>query len=423
MRLLRRIERSYIFITDNVLLGHAACVLILLLLRYLGGDGTIHRRHDIQANRLDRVARLLVQSDRYLGVFPERHLAETKIAVLASPYQHIAFSCGQRAFTLRVRILAGYRIELRVIIDLELYVCALGGFPFLIRHRNNGFGGRRVIVDDIDFRMGACPLHDLLRSIIFTEHLRVHQHSAVSRPIEPCQIKNRLRLASAKEIPLTIHPCLYPCVVIVSMRPTRRVHLARRNANRTKRGDGEGRLLTTTSIGGLHRSQRRTGTCVRRCVDDLLVAPVVHLQHGVVKREILYPLFQLGVEHRTALVQVLVIHPHGQHEMAENILRDTLPPRHLLPRLERRADVPQIKIATIIRDIPNRHIRVHKSQRLPFSGSHLLVKHSEKIPIRQSGLLGLEIILYLSSIRSIRDEMLLIIASCPCDKQSEQPQK
>ena len=423
MRLLRRIERSYIFITDNVLLGHAACVLILLLLRYLGGDGTIHRRHDIQANRLDRVARLLVQSDRYLGVFPERHLAETKIAVLASPYQHIALPGGQGAFTLRVRILAGYRVELRVIVNLELYVSALDGFPLLVVHRDNGFGGRSVVVDDVDFRMGACPLHDLLRSVVFAEYFRVHQHAAIGGSVEPSQVEYGLRLASAEEIPFTVHPGLYPRVVIVSMRPTRRVHLARRNANRTKRGDGEGRLLTTTSIGGLHRSQRRTGTCVRRCVDDLLVAPVVHFQHGVVQGEVLDALFQLGVEYRTALVQVLVIYPHGQYEVAEDFLRDAVAPRHLLARLERGADVSQIKVTAIIRDIPNRHIRVHKSQRLPFRGSHLLVKHSEKIPIRQSGLLGLEIILYLSSIRSIRDEMLLIIASCPCDKQSEQPQK
>ncbi len=71
-------------------------------------------------------------------------------------------------------------------------------------------------------------------------------------------------------------------------------------------------------------------------------------------------MLQLIKENHAAFIQILIVDSYRQYEMAEDILWDAIAPRHLIPCLERGTDVFQIEIATIVRDVSNRHIGVHE---------------------------------------------------------------
>ena len=194
-------------------------------------------------------------------------------------------------------------------------------------------------------------------------------------------------------------------MVVVGMCPTRGIDLTGGNTHRTQGSHREGGFLTATAVCGLDRSQRRAGAGIRRGIDHLLVAPVVHLQHRIVERQVLHPVFQLREENRTAVIQVLVVHTHREDKMTEDLFRNAFSPRHLGFRLEGSTHITQIKRPVVIGQVADRHVGIEEGQGLLLGWRHLLVKHFEQIAIRQGYLFRLEILLYLSPISGIRDEM------------------
>ena len=194
-------------------------------------------------------------------------------------------------------------------------------------------------------------------------------------------------------------------MVIVGMCPTGRINLTSGNTHRTQGSHRKGRFLTATAISGLDRGQGRAGAGIRRSIDHLLVAPVVHLQHRIVERQVLHTIFQLCKEDRTAVIQVLVVHTNREDKMAEDLFRNALSPRHLGFGLEGSTHITQIERPTVIGQVADRHVGIEEGQSLLLSWRHLLVKHFEQIAIRQGHLFRLEILLNLSPISGIRDEM------------------
>ena len=88
-----------------------------------------------------------------------------------------------------------------------------------------------------------------------------------------------------------------------------------------------------------------------------------------------------------------------------NLFRNAFPPRHLGFRLEGSTHITQIKRPVVIGQVADRHVGIEEGQGLLLGWRHLLVKHFEQIAIRQGYLFRLEILLYLSPISGIRDEM------------------
>ena len=188
-------------------------------------------------------------------------------------------------------------------------------------------------------------MHDFFRTIVTTEYLCMHQHTTISRSIEPSEVEDRFRFASTQEIPLTVYPSFYPSMIIVSMRPTRSIHLTGRNTYRTQSGYSKCGFFTTTAVCGLYRSQRRTCTGIRRCIHHLFMTPVVHFQYRIMQGKVLYTVFQLFVENLTAVVQIFIVHTDWKHKVTEFAFWNQFPPRHFFLCLQGIVDVFQEKLA------------------------------------------------------------------------------
>ena len=93
---------------------------------------------------------------------------------------------------------------------------------------------------------------------VFADHFSVRNfcvkytgvnHHRSGRSIrKPSFIQDFFRLTCSKEIPFTVTPDFYPCMIVITMRPFRRIHLARRNAHTSQGIHCKYRLLTTSSI-------------------------------------------------------------------------------------------------------------------------------------------------------------------------------
>ncbi len=154
------------------------------------------------------------------------------------------------------------------------------------------------------------------------------------------------------------------------MGPARRIDLAGRDPYGTQRRDAEGRFFPASAQAILHRGQGSVGAAVGRLVGHLFVAPVVHFQNGLLHGHALHPRLQLVVKDQPGGIQVLVVGPEGQHEMAELPLRNI--PTHFLSRLEGFPHIRQIECSRVIRHVRERHVRIEEFQRLPLLGGQRL---------------------------------------------------
>ena len=204
------------------------------------------------------------------------------------------------------------------------------------------------MVDHVNLGVAWCHAHHLLGTVVVAKSLGVHQHTARGTFVKPSQIQHWLRLAGTQEVPFAISPGLYPCMVIIGMRPTRRINLTGRNTHRTQRSHRKGTLLATATIGRTERSQWTAGTSVRRAISHVLVAPVVHFENGVLHAQFLHTWLQRLVEHLTRVVQILIVHTHGHHKMAELPFGHRLSPWQSSLGLKSQGYVFLIKITRVV---------------------------------------------------------------------------
>ena len=315
-------------------------------------------------------------------VLAERQFGIAELSVFGGPYQHVAFASRQGSFSLFITLFPGHSIELRIIIEFELHTGIRCRIALPIRYRNGGLGCRCIVTDYIDFRISRSDGHHFLRSFITSEDLGMHQHTATGRSIEPAKVEYRFRFAGSKKIPFPVCPCFYPRMIVVRMRPPGGVDLTGRNAHRTQGGNQQGRFLTTTPVCRAYRCQRRTGTGIGGSIDSLLVAPVVHLQNGIIKGQRLDTILQFFVKHYPCTIQMLIVHPHRKHEMTEHLLGHRFSPRHFLGRLPRGSHIHQMKFAGVVGYVCQRHIGIEKLQCLTLIRRQVRIENSEQITLR-----------------------------------------
>ncbi|CDE06278.1 uncharacterized protein BN677_00947 [Prevotella sp. CAG:485] len=354
--LLRRGKRGCVGIADTVFAHHAAVVESPLLRRGLRQRGRRRRWHQVELQRRPRAFRVL---QRHRQRAARRGLAHAKVGAVGSKDYHVAAACAQRGVTLTVARAHRHRVIFRVVVDAERHTRILHRLARDIRSLHRGQRRGSVVGRNIYSGVMPVSVHDLLRAVVVAaEHIRVHHHAPTCRLIEPGKVENRLRLAGAQEVPFAVGPGFHPGVIVVGMRPARRVDLTRRYAHAAQRRHSKRRLLAAAPYGLAHTRQRRRGPRVRRPVRYLFVAPVVDLQDGLLHAQTLHTLFQLGVEHRPAHVEVLVVGAHRQHKVIPLAQRHRRAPWHLRARTQRRLHILPPERRVIHGPVRLRHVAV-----------------------------------------------------------------
>ena len=373
-----RRERGDIGVADGVFAVEAAVVLRALGRRHLRQIRALGRGNDVDGKG-EFVADRVIQRHRRLRLPPERDLPDAEPPVADGRDEHVAQSCRQRRLSPAVGRFARHGEELGVIVKFELHGRTLHGTARRVGDRHGERSACGIVRNHVDFGVVGRGFHHLLRAVVITEDLGVHQHPAAGRGVEPPQVEHRFRLAGPEEMPPSVGPGLDPGVVVVGVRPAGRVDLPGRDAHRAQRSDEQRRLLAAAAVGRAHGGQRRTGPRIRRLVVGLFVTPVVHFEDGVIHRQPLDAGFEFIVKYPARIVETLVVDPHGQHEMPEQLVGDAPAPRHLLPDRQRTAHVFQIKIAQIVGNVPHGHIGIEKRHCIAFLRRHRFVEYPEQI--------------------------------------------
>ena len=384
-------------------MSHAEVVLSTLFgsnlrqLRIFGG------RHKFEIRRMT-VTGSLVHLHSQLMVLAERQCGIAELSVFRCPYQHVAFTGCQRSLSLRIGPLPGYGIKLSIIVEFELHTSIGHRLALPVRYRNRGLGRRCIVTDYIDFRIIGSDGHHFFHSFITSENFGMHQHAAAGRSIEPTKVEYRFGFAGSKKIPFPVCPCFYPRMIVVGMRPPGCVDLTSRDTHRTQGGNQQGRFLATTPVCRAYRCQRRTGTGIGGSIDSLLVAPVVHLQNGIIEGQRLDTILQFFVKHYPCTVQMLIVDPHRKYKMTKQILRNNFSPRHLIGSLLGGAHVHQMKFSGIIGNVCQRHIGIKELQSFAFVRRQVRIKYGKQIALRQPFFFLIEVLLHTLAVRSVCNE-------------------
>ena len=337
---------SLVGMTDTVLVSRTTVVLSTLLSSYQRQLTTNWWWHDIEIHQIRQF--LAVQHDFHLLVLTERYLTGSHQATFRYPQQHVALTGSQRGMAQLVSSLVSYGVELSIVIQLKLYAGTRNRLAFSVNHLYVNLRGRCIVIYHVNLCVTRCLAHHLLRSVVVTKSLGVHQHTTRGTLVKPTQVQHRLWLAGTQEVPLAIGPGLYPRMVIVGMRPTRGINLTGRNTYGTQGCNSKSALLATASISRTERCQRTAGSAIRRTIRHVLVAPVVHLEDSLLHTQFLNTGLEGLVEHLATVVEILVVNSHGHHKMAELALWNGFAPWHLSTCFERQGNVLLVELATVI---------------------------------------------------------------------------
>ena len=151
---------------------------------------------------------------------------------MRSPHYHIAKPGCQGSFAFFIRCFGSNGIEFGIVVELKFYASSLHRLPIGIYYSHCHLIGRCVMVYHVNLRIVFVTPHYLFRSVVMSENFSVHQHASGGRCVKPSQIQYRFRFASPQEIPFSVYPSLYPSMIVVGVRPARRINLSGGNGNR-----------------------------------------------------------------------------------------------------------------------------------------------------------------------------------------------
>ena len=318
----------------RVRVGGAYCILflqtagihLLLLHRRLVRKRILGRRNDIEIKGI-RLAEALVKHHLAFSFVKHSH---TEQISLGRPDKQVSLARIKTCKSLFIRQILGNSIEFCVVVDFEFNGSSLHRASLRVHYPDLGTAAWDISLDDIDFRVCVGAAYDILRSVIvLAVNLCMQQHGSGDRSIEPGQVKHRLGLAGAHEVPFSVRPYFHPGVVVVGVRPARGIYLPRRNARSPQGGNCQYGLLAAAPQTGAYGCFRSQSAAVGRTVGGLFVAPVVDFQGCFAYVHTLHPPAEGIRIHGAEIVEILVVDPERQHEMTEFPLRYV--PVHLVP--------------------------------------------------------------------------------------------
>ena len=370
----------------GILLGQAGIVAGTLLGRNLRERHVLGRRHQQKALG-GCIGPAVAQDDGHLAVLAEGAAAEAELSILGGPYHQVAQAGTQEGFAVGVGVFGHGRVELGVVVDAKVYAGIGHRIALGVENKDVGSVGAGVVPDEVDLGVVGALQHHFFRAVVPAERAGVHEHGAGGGGVEPAEVQDGLGLTGAQEPPAAVGPGFYPGVVVVGVGPAGRVHLPGGDADATQGGHQEGRFLPASAQGVLHQVQGRRRAGVRGLIGHLLVAPVVHLQNGILHAQALDAGQQLGLENRPMAIQVLVIHPQRQHKVAEFPLRHVPSPLHG----QGRPHIVQVELRGVVGNVGQRHVGVEEGQGLLLGPGQAVRQGHEgrqgPIPCHRTGLI------------------------------------
>ena len=282
------------------------------------------------------------------------------------PDEEVAAPAGERGTAIGIRLFSAQGIELGIVVQTELDCGIRHGMAVGILHPNAQLADGCIVLRDVDFRVAGIAGDHLLGPIIVTEDLRMHEHTTRGRLIEPPLVEDRLRLTGSQEVPLPIDPRLDPRMIVVGMGPTGGIYLPGRNAHGTQGCHTESALLATATRARAQGDERRLSAPVGGLIGGMLVAPMVHLEHRIIHRQLAHALAQYIIYIGACRVEILVVHTYRQDEVAPLALGHRRAPRHLAPGTQRNLHILMPEGARIVHTVGQRHVAVEKRQILFF---------------------------------------------------------
>ena len=153
-------------------------------------------------------------------------------------------------------------------------------------------------------------------------------------------------------------------MIVVSMRPARRINLSGRNAYRSQSCHGKSTLLAASSVCRTDRGKRSRSTTVGRLISYPLMAPMVDFQNSIFHAHPLHTLFQFLKEYHSGIIQIFIVHTDRKHKVTEQQLWYILAPSHFLPCLKARTYIFQEETCRIICHVSYWHIGIEELQGL-----------------------------------------------------------
>ena len=351
-----------------VLLGHP-----LLASQLRGGTHIVvqrlaHRRNDIESlnqiacGRHPWVRAFVAQNQHQMVLLAQVELSVGIVVALFCPNQQVAESGVEFCTAVFIGFHLCKGVIFCIIVEFEAHGGVFGGQMALVIDGDISRGGVGVVGEQVDAGVVRRALVDLFGTFVAAEDVGVHHHRACGGIGEPAHIEFGIGLAGPEEPPFAIHPNLHPGVVVVAVRPTRGVALAGGNAHGTEGRHREGALLTATPVRGLQRGQRRRCSRISRLIINIFVAPMVHLQGGIIHTHVLDAVLQLVEDVRPRGIQILIVHAIDDHEMTEDVVGDALPPRKGVPRFHGHLHLLLEKAEIVVGEVALRHVGVEEHE-------------------------------------------------------------
>ena len=163
----------------------------------------------------------------------------------------------------------------------------------------------------------------------------MHEQSAARRAGEPAAIQRFLRLTRAEKVPRAAAVRLDPRVIVVAVRPARRIDLPGRDPGCAQHVDRERGFFPAAAKAGAPCTEGADRPLVRRAVADLLRVPFIDRQNGLARGKPFDPPPNLRVEKASAVAKLLLVYARMEHVIQKQRLRQFPREGRLLPQAQR----------------------------------------------------------------------------------------
>ena len=159
----------------------------------------------------------------------------------------------------------------------------------------------------------------------------MNQHGSRGSIGKPPPVKHLLRLTGSQKTPSAIHPGLHPGMIVITVSPSRRIHLPCRNPHTAQRRYQKDRLFPAPPASAYNHCLRTDRPPVGGSIGSLAGTPVIDPFYSLLQRIIPNHGLQHFIEPAPAVCQGLTVHPVAEHIVQKHFLGKLSGPQIFFP--------------------------------------------------------------------------------------------